>query len=97
MDIIKWLENWFTKNCDGDWEHGYGIRINTLDNPGWSVSINLQGTELEDKNFKPVEIDRNDLDWIYCRVEDRTFRGAGGTMNLEELLMVFRQWALSEN
>lgn len=33
MDILKWLENWYSSNCDGDWEHLYGITIRTLDNP----------------------------------------------------------------
>ncbi|WP_201783398.1 Imm53 family immunity protein [Brevibacillus reuszeri] len=27
MEIIKWLENYYSSNCDGDWEHGYGIRV----------------------------------------------------------------------
>lgn len=40
--MLKWLENWYSSNCDGDWEHGYGIRIETLDNPVWAVRINLE-------------------------------------------------------
>lgn len=26
-NYIKWLEKWYKDNCDGDWEHFYGIRI----------------------------------------------------------------------
>ena len=29
------LENWYAGQCNGVWEHGCGVRIDTLDNPGW--------------------------------------------------------------
>jgi hypothetical protein len=34
-DLISWLQRWYTAQCDGGWEHHYGITIGTLDNPGW--------------------------------------------------------------
>ncbi len=49
-----WLLKWYCKHCNGDWEHGTGIHIDTLDNPGWSIKINLEDTELEDKIFKKL-------------------------------------------
>ena len=39
MDALNWINGWFQSNCDGDWEHGFGITIETLDNPGWCVKI----------------------------------------------------------
>ena len=36
---IRDLENWHADKCNGDWEHQGGIRIETLDNPGWRVHI----------------------------------------------------------
>lgn len=27
MDSLKWLQEWYIQNCDGDWEHCYGIEI----------------------------------------------------------------------
>lgn len=39
MDVFQWLQEWYIQNCDGDWEHCYGIKIGTLDNPGWSIDI----------------------------------------------------------
>lgn len=38
MDISE-LVRWHTEKCDGDWEHQGGIAIGTLDNPGWSITI----------------------------------------------------------
>jgi hypothetical protein len=32
-----WLEQWYFRQCNGDWEHTHGIIIETLDNPGWAV------------------------------------------------------------
>ena len=49
-----WLQNWYYSQCNGDWEHGKSIYFSTLDNPGWSISINLENTELQDKEFQKV-------------------------------------------
>ena len=32
MDLLIWLQNWNQNHCDGDWEHLYGVKIDTLDN-----------------------------------------------------------------
>ena len=44
--ILKWLEEWYNGNCDGDWQHEYGIKIETVDNPG-SIKIALSYTPIE--------------------------------------------------
>ncbi|WP_237096704.1 Imm53 family immunity protein [Paenibacillus dendritiformis] len=64
MDILIWLENWFLQNCDNDWEHSYGFRIATLDNPGWSAEISLNETNLEEKEYPKTIIERSNNDWI---------------------------------
>ena len=93
MSDLDWLVKWYANHCDGDWEHGEGILISTLDNPGWSVQINLDGTELSDMVFETVEIERNDSDWFHCKIEKGVFYGAGGIFNLKEILVVFQTWA----
>ena len=45
-DNLIWLINWYTSHCDGDWEHIFGIKIGTLDNPGWHIQISIEETEL---------------------------------------------------
>ena len=70
MHNFQWLINWFKKHCNGDWEHTYGIRIGTLDNPGWSIKISINETELESKNFTELEINRSEEDWVFCRKKD---------------------------
>ncbi|MFE6026463.1 Imm53 family immunity protein [Streptomyces niveus] len=43
---LDWLRNWYAQQCDGEWEHERGVRIATIDNPGWTVSIDLEESEL---------------------------------------------------
>lgn len=96
MDTLEWLQEWYHKWCDGSWEHLYkNVAIESLDNPGWFVQINLIDTNLESKPFKKTIIERTDLDWLHCFVEEQTFKGAGGPHNLKEILEVFRKWANS--
>ena len=67
------LQAWYRSQCNDDWEHSYGVKIETLDNPGWSVTVDLTETELQDREFKPVARgaiahDLNqDRDWIVCK------------------------------
>jgi hypothetical protein len=47
VQMIGQLEAWYLRQCDGDWEHSFGISIETMDNPGWSVTIDLDETSAE--------------------------------------------------
>ena len=91
--LLEALQDWYRSNCDGDWEHEFGIRIENIDNPGWAVSVPLAETPLERKPFVPVRIQRTENDWLVCRVEDATFRGDGGASNLSEIIAAFLDWA----
>ena len=92
-NLLEELQEWYHAHCDGDWEHEYGMRIENIDNPGWSLSIPISDTELETRPFTPVRRDHGSGDWLLCRVEDGTFRGDGGSRNLAEILRVFLDWA----
>lgn len=91
-DVLTALSEWYLSHCDGDWEHQRGIRINTLDNPGWSVEINLAGTALENSKFEEVGWEKSTDDWTRCRVENSKFRAWGGPNNLVHMLTVFLEW-----
>ena len=95
MDILYWLQNWYHSNCDGEWEHLYGIKIENLDNPGWSVDINLEWTELSYKPFKRGQYDNGEDDWLICFVENNIFKGSGDSYKLIKILEIFKMWAES--
>ncbi|HET7463766.1 MAG TPA: immunity 53 family protein [Longimicrobium sp.] len=90
--LLEALQNWYSSNCDGDWEHEYAIRITNIDNPGWSVSIPLAGTAREGCPFEETKWQRGADDWILCRVKDDTFVGHGGSRNLADIIRVFLEW-----
>jgi hypothetical protein len=97
MSVLADLHKWYASNCDGDWEHTFGIEIGTLDNPGWAVTIDLEETNLEGKEFAPVRDESSEDSWIDCRVAELKFRGVGDPAKLEEILRIFIDWAKSQN
>jgi hypothetical protein len=94
-DAIAWLQQWFRKQCDGKWEHTYGVQIETVDNPGWSITIDLCGTELQNATMPPLVEDRGADDWVRAEVKDRRFIGHGDPDKLTALANVFRAWVTS--
>ena len=89
---LMWLSNWFASNCDGDWEHSYGLKIETTDNPGWTVEIDLIDTDLQGQNFLNLDIERSEADWLKCWLDGHTFRIVCGPQNLSEAVLSFRHW-----
>jgi hypothetical protein len=86
------LERWYAGQCNGEWEHGSGVRIDTLDNPGWRVRISLRDTKKESSGLKRIRIDRTDIDWIQYWVEKHEFHIACGPTNLSEAVEIFVRW-----
>jgi Immunity protein 53 len=79
VDLLKQLQEWYASRCDGDWEHTYGISISTLDNPGWSLKVDLVDTYLFDRRFDEVQVEGTDKnDWYVCKVENHVFEAAAG-------------------
>lgn len=94
---LLWLINWYDSHCDGDWERLFGIEINSIDNPGWAVTISIQETDLKEKKFQKVFINRSKKDWFVCKIENGFFNGYCGTFNFFEVLQSFRKWATDKN
>jgi len=94
---LEWLMDWYVSQCNDDWEHQYGVQIGTLDNPGWSIAIDLTGTALDSRAFAPVEYNdsENDASWWACKVERNQWRGACGAKDLTTVIGLFRAWANS--
>jgi hypothetical protein len=92
-DVLTWLSQRFADHCDGDWEHSDGVRIETLDNPGWQVSIDIRDTELSDRPDREVEMNRSETDWLHIFVREGKFEAYCGPLNLIEALSYFRTWA----
>jgi hypothetical protein len=100
---LKWLDGWYSAQCDGDWEHHNGITIQSLDNPGWLLSVDLVGTGYEAAALSQVVLltgeppsekngNRGSSEWIRCEAKDGKFIGAGGAASLVAILDCFRGW-----
>ncbi len=87
------LQSWYENQCDGEWEHQYGVKIETLDNPGWAVEIDLIGTKLSDRVLAETIEERSATDWIRCFAGSGQFKGFGGPRNLVEIIERFLAWA----
>ncbi len=98
MDELSEIQDWYVSMCDGDWEHQFGLKTDTLDNPGWIVKIDIAETDLETKPFTPVEKGvgteaiEGDQDWYECEKKDKKFIGNGGPFHLKTILRIFLNW-----
>jgi hypothetical protein len=102
-DGVTWLMNWYLAQCDEDWEHQHGISIDTLDNPGWSLTVDLEQTSLKGKRFEPIFENvaesqapqglNGDVRWLVAEVEGTKFKAYGGPRDLPRLIEAFRSFA----
>jgi len=99
MSTLTRLQAWYSRQCNGTWEHSSGVRIDSCDNPGWWVKINLLDTPLQDREFTEIAEGVNSQRfalgprWLNCRVEKNTWHGAGDETKLERILELFLAWA----
>jgi hypothetical protein len=94
IDLLKRLQNWYVSQCNGGWEHTYGISISTLDNPGWRLKVDLTDTDLTNRTLGEVAFEGKDKnDWYQCRVKGHDFEGHCGPMRLSEVIAIFLNWA----
>ncbi len=90
---IALLQRWYSNHCDEDWEHSYGIKIDTLDNPGWILTVDLVGTELSEYSLPRTRVDRSEGDWVQSEISDGRYIACGGALNLEEIVLQFLNFA----
>ena len=73
--------------------------VQTTDNPGWWVKIDLAGTELAGRAFPTIQegVDAGAFPvqprWLCCRLQDTTWHGAGDESRIAEIIGHFLAWA----
>ena len=89
MELLNRLNKWYQTHCDGSWEHMFGINLETMDNPGWELVVDLADTLLEDVEFQTIQRgDPEDSEgsWIHCFTEKSRYIGRGGIGDLNEII-----------
>lgn len=93
---LQRLTDWYARQCDGEWEHGYGFKIDTLDNPGVVLRVDLRGTCLESVPFEERKEATDSKDrWMVCRRNEGKFEAFGAVGRVEDLIDAFLRWAES--
>lgn len=88
-DEIALLQKWYADQCNGDWEHTFGIKVDTLDNPGWMLTVDLAETSLSGIRVERDRVVRGPLDWAQHEIADEKFIACGGPFSLNELIRRF--------
>jgi hypothetical protein len=89
VDLFHKLENWYSSQCDGEWEHQFGIAIETLDNPGWEVTIDLDETKWCDLIYEKRIGIIEQSSWMWASISECKFQGSGDTSKLNEIITTF--------
>lgn len=92
---LDFMTAWFAQQCDGDWEHDLGIRIETLDNPGWALDIRLGDTGLEGIATDWEREEASEGDWLHWRSTGDMFEARCSPTNLSRALGAFQTFASS--
>lgn len=90
--MIDWLQNWFDAQCDGNWEHEYGIRIETIDNPGWNIEIDLPpqiSHSIASQEWQLFEL--SDNNWIGYKINNNIFSASGDQKKLNLMILIFKE------
>ncbi len=90
------LQSWFVNQCNGVWEHEHGISIETTDNPGWLVKIDLVGTALEGCVF-PSSKANSQCESCICASNGSVFEGYADSQSLLNIFHVFNEWSQSSH
>jgi hypothetical protein len=101
-DPIARLVRWYAERCDGEWEHQHGVKLESLDNPGWLLEVDLGpgfpsgpdgvvGTDGDPPTAASGFV--HGPSWLSCEVRNGRFVGAGDPSRLLELVERFLAWA----
>ena len=93
MDALVRLSDWYERQCVDEWYEDHGVQIDTLDNPGWSLFVDLESTNLVKRDFTKVSIERSEHNWVHAQRDEKSFKAAGGPGNLSEIILIFLEWA----
>lgn len=93
---LAYVQEWYLQQCDGDWEHSFGVQIDTLDNPGWRVRIDLERTNLEGRTLSRTSEGEDENDWLVYWSDGMRFEAACGPMGLIRGLDAFRSFSGGE-
>lgn len=92
---FQYVEDWYAARCDGDWEHEFGVRLVTLDNPGWNLSVDLADTDWEGHTLPRTMRDLGDGRWITTASDGLVFDASCDPSSLGLSVLAFKAFVES--
>ncbi|MFJ2027030.1 immunity 53 family protein [Streptomyces sp. NPDC087897] len=89
----RYIQSWYASNCDGEWEHEFGIRMATTDNPGWHIEIDVSETELEGVRIPRERCELPEGGWMIAWSDGTVFQAACAPGALGDVDALFEHWA----
>lgn len=90
---INSIQSWYASNCDGEWEHEFGVRMATTDNPGWHIEIDVSETDLEGVLVERVRRDFPEGGWMIAWSDGKVFQAACSPLSLCDVDEFFKKVA----
>ncbi|KUL23378.1 Imm53 family immunity protein [Streptomyces regalis] len=95
-NALAGLVRWYRSQCDGDWEHEYGVRLASLDNPGWHIEVDLLETDAEGRLMPKRRTDDGQGKWLVAWSDGEMFRASCDPGSLPEMLGLFQEFVFHE-
>lgn len=92
MNALDFLKTWYQEQCNGDWEHEFGVRIETLDNPGWWLRIGLIDTDAEGQVLAGDHRELTEGRWIHSKSDGERYEATCDPLSLDDMLLGFREF-----
>jgi Immunity protein 53 len=90
VEVLERIQAWQKAQLERGRDLSLGVRIETLrERPGWSVQIDLSGTQLSGLKLSPYREGATERDWLAYRIKDDRFEGIGDPTKLQALLFAF--------
>ena len=65
--------------------------METVDNPGWFITIDLDETKWDHINLESNVMEKNGTDWYFYEIKEGKFKASGDPTKLEFLLVKFKE------
>ena len=91
IEMLSWLNEWYVSQSHIPTLNKTLIKINTLENPGWNLKIDLKSIGLKLSDSIVHQMDRTKEDWYHCFIKDGIFYAPCGPFNLGEVIGIFRE------
>lgn len=88
-EILNWLSNWYKIECNGDWEHSYGLIIN-FNSEKVNIEIDIEDTRFtQEETMFEINSVNSVNDWINIKIDKQKYLDNGDRSKFVEIIEKF--------